>query len=124
MDNFVRKFELPNGLAFFIYDATRRYYEDYHLVRLEIVCELPVLPEYFDNDRLFSEARALLGDSAVYRRLVEKMGVPFGEIETARGDLISGFEATLHYFSSEDCPRKLVLSELSKAREKSGRHHC
>lgn len=121
MDNCVRKFELSNGLTVFIYDATRRYYEDYHLVRLEIVCEARVLPEYFDNDELFAEARSLLGESAVYRRLVEKMGVPYGEIEAAREGLINGFEGSAcNYFSTEGFPRKLVLSELAKTRGKTG----
>lgn len=122
MYNCVRTFELPNGLTVFVYDATRRYYEDYHLVRLEIVCETPVLAEYFDNDELFSEARDLLGESAVYRRLLEKMGVPYAEIEAARESLIQGFECTaLRYFSADGFPRKLVLSEFAKARETAGR---
>jgi len=125
MDNCIRKFELSNGLTVIVNDATRRYYEDYHLVRLEFVCEALVLPEYFDNEDLFSDARALLGESVVYRRLVERMGVPYGEIEAAREGLINGFEeSALHYFSSGGFPRKLVLSELSKARGKSGLRRC
>lgn len=125
MDNRVTKFELSNGLEVVIHDATRRYYEDYHLVRLEIVCEAPILPGYFENSGLFTEARALLGDSAVYRRTLEKMGVPYHGIEDARAGLINGFESTtLPYFSVEDFPRRLVLSELTKARGKSGRRHC
>jgi hypothetical protein len=125
MYNCVRKLELPNGLTLFVSDATRRYYEDYHLVRLEIVCETPVLAEYFDTGELYAEARELLGESAVYRRLLEKMGVPFREIETARENLMKGFEGTaLRYFSAEGFPRKMVLSEFAKAREKAGRSRC
>lgn len=125
MDKCVRKIELPNGLTVFVYDATRRYYEDYHLVRLDIVCKTPVLVEYFDNDELFSEARALLGELAVYRRLLEKMGVPFREIEAARESLIKDFESNaLGYFSAHGFSRKLVLSEFAKAREKAGRCRC
>ena len=125
MDTCFRKLELPNGLTVFVYDATRRYYEDYHLVRLEIVCEAPVLAEYFDTDELFSEARELLGESAVYRRMLEKMGVPFREIEAARESILQSFENNaLSYFSAEGFPRKLVLSEFTKAREEAGRSRC
>lgn len=125
MDTCFRKFELSNGLTLFVYDTTRRYYEDYHLVRLEIVCETPVLAEYFDTGVLFSEARALLGESAVYRRLLEKMGVPYREIGVARESLVADFENNvLRYFSTEGFPRKLVLSEFAKAREQAGRSRC
>ena len=125
MDTCFRKFELSNGLTLFVYDATRRYYEDYHLVRLEIVCETPVLAEYFDTDEQYSEARELLGESVVYRRLLEKMGVPYREIAVARESLVKGFENNaLRYFSVEGFSRKLVLSEFAKAREKVGRSRC
>lgn len=124
MNNCIKTFELSNGLTIHIHDTTRRYYGDYHLVRLEVVCEVPLVPDYFDDCSQLSEAQALLGETAVYSRQLEKMGVPYQGIEAAREDLINGLETTLDYFSSEGFPRKLVLSELSKARDKSGRRHC
>ncbi|MGA7826306.1 MAG: hypothetical protein WCA04_01490 [Geobacteraceae bacterium] len=115
----VRKIDLGNSLTVSMYDTTRRYYEDYHLVRLEIECDIAVQESYFESTEEFAKARALLGDSVRYLRTVEKMGVPFTGIDTAREELISCFIATaLPYFSREDFPQKMVQSELHKASDK------
>jgi hypothetical protein len=119
METFIQQIDLANGLSISVYDTTRRYYEDYHLVRLEFICRVPILIEYFDNPVAFDEAKKLLGETAVYRRTCERMGVPFDGIESARETLIADFmKNALPYFTVESFPRKLVLSELVKAREK------
>jgi hypothetical protein len=115
----VRKIELRNSLNVLVYDTTRRYYEDYHLVRLEIECEVAVNEALFEELGQMPEARRMLGDSVIYRRTVEKMGVPFVEIESAREDIISSFIATaVPYLSQENFPRKFVQAELKKLSEK------
>lgn len=114
--------ELPNGLRVSVYDSTRRYYEDYHLIRLEFVCRVTLSREFFDDRESFEDANRLLGDTAVYRRICEKMGVPYAGIEAARESIITDFvKNALPYFTVESFPRKLVLSEYAKAKEKAGR---
>ncbi|MRR05995.1 MAG: hypothetical protein EG828_03485 [Deltaproteobacteria bacterium] len=119
MKTCVKKFELSNSLTVLVYDATRRYYEDYHLVRLEIVCEVAVREDFFATPERLAEARGLLGNSVTYRRTVEKMGVPFVEIEQAREVMIDSFVATaLPYFERTNFPQKFVQSELTRVSEK------
>lgn len=119
MKNCVRKIELDNSLTVLIYDTTRRYYEDYHLVRLEVECEVPVKDEYFESVALQAEVREAFGGSVCYRRTLEKMGVPYAEIERAREDLINSFTATsVPYFGSNGFPRRFILSELTRLNEK------
>jgi hypothetical protein len=115
----VRKIELSNSLTVLFYDTTRRYYEDYHLVRLEIECEISVNEALIEGLGELSEARRMLGDSVIYRRTVEKMGVPFVEIESAREDIITSFVASaVPYLSHKEFPRKFVQSEFKKLAEK------
>jgi hypothetical protein len=122
METCIRHIDLPNGLTISVYDTTRRYYEDYHLVRLEFVCRVPLRVEYFNDPEVVIEAKKLLGDAAVYRRTCEKMGVPFDGIGAARETLITDFmENSLPYFTVESFPRKLVQSEYAKASEKTAR---
>ncbi|HOP41096.1 MAG TPA: hypothetical protein PLI53_08630 [Geobacteraceae bacterium] len=119
MKTCIRKIDLDNSLIVLIYDTTRCYYEDYHLVRLEIECEVPIKDEYFDSSDQRVEARKAFGASVFYRRTVEKMGVPYAEIEQARDNLVDSFMSTaIPYFGSHEFPRKLVLTELTKLVEK------
>lgn len=98
-----------------VYDTTRRYYEDYHLVRLEIECEVAVQEEFFAEPETFARARKLLGESVWYQRTVEKMGVPFAEIDAAREEMLACFTSTaLPYIASEIFPRKFVEAEVKK----------
>jgi hypothetical protein len=125
MNSCIKRIELTNGLIISIYDTTRRYYEDYHLVRLEMVCEAPLRKEYFDGPAEFSEALGVLGEYAVYRKTIEKMGVPYDEIGQAREQLVQGIENNCRgYFARASFPRKLVKTELAKARDKRRRSPC
>lgn len=125
MNTCIRRIELSNGLVISIYDTTRRYYEDYHLVRLEMVCEVNLREEYFDNHAEFSEALGVLGESAIYRKTIEKMGVPYDEIGKARDQLVQGIENNCRgYFAKVNFPCKLIMSELAKVRDKSRRSPC
>jgi hypothetical protein len=119
MENCVKEIELHNGLTVFIYDHTRRYYEDYHLVRLELCCEVRLETCHFKTDEEFRKAREHLGESVTYRRVMEKMGVSYAEIDKARNVLIDSFKQNaLRYVATDDFPRKLVLSELAKILKK------
>ncbi len=115
----VREHQLPNGLTVTFLDRTRRYYGDFYLVKLEIVCHVPIVPAHFQTEEEYSQALSLLGDEVVYRRTVEQMGVPSTEIERVTGRLMSDFEEhSLPYFSTATFPRKLVVAELGKMKKK------
>jgi hypothetical protein len=124
MDSPIREHQLPNGLTVSFHDLTRRYFGDFYLVKLEIVCNVPVISAYFQTEEEYSLARSLLGDEVVYRRSVEQMGVPSTEIERVRERLMADFEKhSLPYFSAATFPRKLVVAELGKMQKKMNRLH-
>jgi hypothetical protein len=121
MDVPIRTISLENSLTICVFDQTRRYYEDFHLVKLEIICEVPLRSEFFIAEGDFSAAKKLLGETATYRRTVEQMGVPSNEIESVRKRMVENFERnSLPYFAVADFPQKLVISEFTKARKKLG----
>ncbi|KAF0218524.1 MAG: hypothetical protein FD174_2824 [Geobacteraceae bacterium] len=121
MDNLIREITLANGLTLRFYNQTCRYYGDIYRVKLEILCEIPVRAEYFSDQAALAEARAMLGDSVVYRRVVEKMGVPSTEIERVLERLTADFEDhSLPYFAAAAFPRKLVITEITRVKRKRG----
>jgi hypothetical protein len=115
MNNVVREIPLPNGLVVRFADATRRYFGDYHQVRLEISCEVPVTLELFEDQATFDKARRVLGTSACYKKHVEHQGVPTLKVEETVQQVIQHFiDHSLGYFSSENFPRRLVHTELNR----------
>jgi len=122
MNNLIRELLLPNGLTVSFFDRTRRYFGDFHRVRMELICKIPVLPEYFEDRPVFDEAGPLLGAEVVYRRIHEQMGVPSAEIEKVLNRLVTNFmEHAFTYFASTHFPRKAVLAELKKIERKRER---
>lgn len=122
MENLIRKLPLENGLVIFIYDHTFRYYGDFYHVKLEIACDVPLLPEYFENEDEFVQAKRILGETASYRRSVGQLGVPSTGIERVREIQITSFiDHSLPYFSSANFPRKFVLSQYRKAKDRLNR---
>lgn len=118
----LREHQLPNGLTVSFHDRTRRYFGDFYLVKLEIVCHVPIISAYFPTEEEYSQARALLGDDVVYRRAVEQMGVPSTEIERVTERLMADFENhSLPYFHAATFPRKLVVAELCRMKKKMNR---
>ena len=119
MSSVLRVIPLQNALVITIYDLTRLYYGDFHIVKLEITCPVSIHRELFDLDADFTDACRLLGDKVVYRRTVEQLGVPSTEIERVQQKLIDTFsDNSLRYFSSPDFPAKLVKAELKKFRKR------
>jgi hypothetical protein len=120
MGNLVRECLLPNGLTVSFYDLTRRYFGDFYLVKLEIVCKVPVIADYFGENGEFNAARSLLGEEVVYRRNVEQMGVPSTEIERVANRLMADFEThSFPYFAAPAFPQRLVCAELKKKLKKT-----
>lgn len=119
MTSMIREIILENGLLVRFFDHTRHYYGDFYLVKIEIVCEIPLHTDFFDDQTDLEEARRLVGDPAVYRREVEQMGVPSTAIATVTERLMGNFIShSLPYFSAADFPRRFLRAELERARKK------
>ena len=119
MTSMIREMTLENGLVVRFFDHTRHYYGDFYLVRVEIVCEVPLLTDFFDDKVDLEEARRLVGDPAVYRRDVEQMGVPSTAIATVTERLMGNFIShSLPYFFATDFPRRFLRAELERVRKK------
>lgn len=119
MTSMIRETILENGLLVRFLDHTRHYYGDFYLVKIEIVCEIPLHTDFFDDQADLEEARRLVGEPAVYRREVEQMGVPSTAIATVTERLMSNFIShSLPYFSATDFPRRFLRAELERARKK------
>jgi hypothetical protein len=113
----IRQIRLANGLTVLFHDQSRRYFGDYHQAKVEITCRFPVLEEYFSGKKEMKDAVKTLGDSVIFRRSVEQMGVSSADLLNALESIMDNFcNHTLHYMSSPTFPRKMVQLELAKAR--------
>lgn len=118
----IKEISLLNGLTVAFFNHTRQYFGDFHLVKMEIKCKIPVLSRYFEDQEAWAEARSLLGEEIVYRRMEEQMGVPSIEIRAVLDRLMANFlENSLPYFSSAPFPEKMVLAEINKIKKKKVR---
>lgn len=119
MTSIIREMTLGNGLIVRFYDQTRHYYGDFYLVKIEIVCEVFLSPDCFDDPGDFEDARRLLGVPAVYRRTLEQMGVPSTAIGTVTNRLLDNFIShSLPYFSAPGFVARFLRTELARARKK------
>jgi hypothetical protein len=117
-----REIPLDNGLKVSFYHHIHRYFGDYHRINVDIICEVPLLEKYFTTKEEFTEARAILGRNAVFRRHLELMGVSSAKVEQSLENVIANFSRySLTYLSSSLFPRKLVLAEVYGARQKTSR---
>ena len=115
MKNLVREIPLANGLTVRFFDATRRYFGDYHQVRVKICCEVPLTADLFDDALAFDSACKLLGAKVQYVKDVEHQGVPTLQTAAAVERVIQQFLShSLCYFESEGFARKFVQSELNR----------
>ena len=90
---------LPNGLKLDFSDATKRYYGDYYRVCIEVKCALP--HEEHAHWHLFKK--------------LERMGVPSAEIDTAKQDLLHGFNRLiLPYLQHADFPARFTEAKKKK----------
>jgi hypothetical protein len=120
MKNIIREIPLANGLTVSFTDATRRYFGDYHQVRVEIRCEVPLSAQLFDEPEAYQVALKLLGPAVVYLKQVEHQGVPtLGTADAIQKVVQQFIDHSLSYFGSEAFPRRLVQSELNRVRARS-----
>ena len=119
MKKLIREVPLANGLTLRFFDSTRRYFGDYHQVRIEISCELPLTPDLFDDDAGCQAAVKLLGPAVRFLKQVEQQGVASAAIADTVLKVIDDFLVnSLGYFQSPAFPKKLVHAELNRVRAK------
>ncbi len=119
MHDIIKEIRLDNGHIIRFSDHTRRYYGDYHLVRVEVSCEFPVLQKYFKDEASFNEAKNVIGEIVVYRRFMEKMGIPSTAIVEVCNRLIGDFEShSLVYFASPEFAPRFVSTAYAKQQKK------
>lgn len=103
-----RQMVLENGIVVEVRDLTKNYFGDYYLVRLEITCRSSANNNCPCNNQASSVTTV---PETVFRRVVEKMGVPSREVAGARDSLIENFlDHSLAYLSAADFPAKLAAS--------------
>lgn len=108
---------LDNGLIVRFVDHSTRYFGNFHHVRLEAVCEVPLTPQVVPDEGLRADALKHLKTPLVYRRLLTHMGVPGEEVEKAKQALVESFRRhSAGYLSAEGFFERFVLGELRKKR--------
>jgi hypothetical protein len=113
MKTLIREIPLSNGLTVRFFDATRRYFGDYHQVRIEISCEIPLTPDLFESAEAYEKGMKQLGGKVQYLKKIEQQGVATDAIAGVVENVIRQFMAhSLSYLEAESFPKKLVKSEL------------
>ncbi len=123
MEKPIRKEILENGLTVEFYDRTNRYYGDYHRLKVDVRCRIPITPAAFpeaaDPGAESLKARCLLGEEAVWVRSLEKMGVCGADVEGGLHAVISGFmETSFAYLQSPLFPARFVARELAEKKKR------
>jgi hypothetical protein len=117
----VKEIHLENGLTVSIHNHSHRYFGDYHRVRVEFTCEVPILEIYFSSQAAYAVAMESLGSAALFKRSVEQMAVPTAELESCLESIIGNFSNhSISYLASTDFPRKLIQKELADTTRKAG----
>lgn len=115
MKKLIHEIELTNGLIVRFYDASHRYFGDYHKIRVSIECEVPLTAELFDDEASWQSALKRLGPKVEYRKEVEHQGVATEATAATIEKVITQFvEHSLPYFNSAAFPKRLVQSELTR----------
>lgn len=108
---------LANGLTLEFFDESNRYFGDYWRIRLEARCTVSVRSALADDPDL-PQALQLLGESILYSRSLEKMGVPGDNAVSVRQALISAFlEGASPYLSSPSFPARLVRQKIAEQKK-------
>ncbi len=122
MEKLIRTENLGNGILVKFFDLSNRYYGDFHRVKIEVRCTLPLGPECFagaaDPQAETRRVRGLLGNNLFFTRSLEKMGVAGGDLEAVKQTLVDSFiSSTFHYLASAEFAPRLVASELAKMKK-------
>jgi hypothetical protein len=116
----MKPLHLANGLIFRFTDRSRRYFGDYHHVRIQVQSSIPLLPDYFVSREAYEHARRILGDEIVYSLFLERMGVAGEEIAGVKELLLTHFtETSATYLSSHLFPQRYVARTYAQRRARS-----
>jgi len=107
---------LSNGLELELHDHSNRYFGDYHRIRIEIRCTIPLAPRFFAGDAQHPDllrAQSLFGDALTFTRALERMGVAGDDVEKVREALVHDFlESTARYLEHPEFVRRYVAGQL------------
>lgn len=113
-------FLLENGLEVRLYDRTRNYYGDFYHVLLDVVCEIEIARLKAETELSADLLSVLGGGKFSYRRTLDKMGVPSGDVEAVRTHLMENFvRHSLPYFSTPLFVERFARAEADKRRKRS-----
>ena len=115
MTKSTRQLTLPNGLSILFACEWRRYFGDFHTVKVHVTCAVPLHADSFPSEEEYLNARDLLGHETTYLRSIQKTGVASTEIEPLLNRIIADFQRhSLPYFNAPDFCRKLAESHIKK----------
>ncbi len=101
-------------------DSSRRYFGDFHVVSLEIECEMAILPLHFSSASVYEEITSVVGEKISLFRNLRQMGVPSARVDLVKGELIDNFTRnSIPYFMTTTFPAKALLSEIRKSKKYS-----
>jgi hypothetical protein len=108
---------LDNGLTVRFRDETRRYFGNFHHIRIIVHCVVPLTPELTDISVDYGRFCGLVGGEIRYERTLEQMGVSGDDLNQVRQRLVATFvETAVPYLSSPSFPRQLVANRVARLR--------
>ncbi len=115
-----KQFELETGLKVRLMDHSRNYYGDFWHVLLDVRCEIEVAQVAAVDLLKDVDTSSLAGKTLVYRRTLEKMGVPSEEVDAVREHLAANFARhSLPYLATPGFAERYVLAELRRRQKRS-----
>ena len=115
MSTQLREVTIGNNLTIRFIDRSRHYYGGFFQAAVEAVCDIPVTPEYIQAPAEHEQAISLLGQTAHFSKVLDRMGVLATDLEKTREQLIDEFLKTAApYLAMEDFPSRFILSEINK----------
>jgi hypothetical protein len=115
VDKLIKVCTLGGGAAATVTDCTRHYFGGYYHVRIQVSADVPVNADSFAAAAEYDDAVSRLGHNVTFKRTLEKMAVPEGQLETVRKQLVAAFDANvLPYLQRADFAACFVRSEYLK----------
>lgn len=107
--------QLANGLLIRIEDRSRRYFGDYHLVKLVLSATVHISTTAGLTAEERVQALHLLGESVTYCKSLEKMAVGSAEVTAIKEKLMHDFaHNSLPYLQTTDFLTRFVRAQMSR----------
>ncbi len=109
MSRLFRQIRLPDDITINFFDQTRVYFGDFYLVKLEIQCIIPAVYSETTEGFTMEPVPATHPKHVMYKRYLQKMGVPSSALLEVKHSLVADFEMnSLPYIISKGFSVKLV----------------